>query len=61
MTRVDDVIAIAALLQAIVAKLIRLRRQNITWRIYRRELIDENKFRASMGGIDGELIDFGWK
>ncbi len=58
-TRVDDVIAIAALLQALVAKLIQLRRRNITWRLYRRELIAENKWLAVRDGIDGNLIDFG--
>ncbi len=58
-TRIDDVIAIAALLQALVAKLIQLRRRNITWRLYRRELIAENKWLAVRDGIDGNLIDFG--
>lgn len=58
-TKVDEVIAIAALLQALVAKLIRLRRSNQTWRIYRRGLIAENKWRALKDGIDGKLIDLG--
>jgi len=58
-TRVDDVIAIAALLQALVGKLILLRKENISWRIYRRELINENKWRAVRDGIAGELIDLG--
>ncbi len=58
-TRVDDVIAIAALVQALVAKLIQLRRKNISWRLYRRELIAENKWRAVRDGVGGELIDFG--
>jgi carboxylate-amine ligase len=58
-TKVDEVIAIAALIQAVVAKLIRFRKNNQTWRIYRRGLIAENKWRAIKDGIDGELIDFG--
>ncbi len=58
-TRVDDVLAIAGLLQALVAKLIQLRRRNISWRLYRHELIAENKWRAVRDGIEGELIDFG--
>ncbi|MFQ5575595.1 MAG: carboxylate-amine ligase [Anaerolineae bacterium] len=58
-TSIDDVIAIAALIQAVVAKLIQLRKSNITWRVYRRELIAENKWRAIRDGIEGELIDFG--
>jgi carboxylate-amine ligase len=58
-TKIDEVIAIAALIQAVVAKLIRLRKNNQTWRIYRRGLIAENKWRAIKDGIDGKLIDFG--
>jgi carboxylate-amine ligase len=58
-TKVDEVIAVAALIQALVAKLIQLRRKNQTWRIYRRDLIEENKWRAVRYGIDGQLIDFG--
>lgn len=58
-TKLDEVIAIAALFQAVVAKLVQLRRDNQTWRIYRRALIAENKWRAIREGIDGKLIDFG--
>ena len=52
-------IAIAALAQAIVVKLYRLRRSNLGFRVYRRALIEENKWRAARWGIDGKLIDFG--
>ncbi len=58
-TRVDEAIAIAALIQALVAWLWDLRRRNITFRIYRRDYIEENKRRAVQFGIDGKLIDFG--
>jgi carboxylate-amine ligase len=58
-SRVDDTLAIAALIQAVVAKLYKLLRQNITFRVYRRRLLDENRWRASRYGIDGKLIDFG--
>jgi carboxylate-amine ligase len=58
-TSVDDCICIAALFQAICAKLLKLRRQNMTWRQYRHVHITENKWRAVRYGIDGELIDFG--
>lgn len=58
-TKIDDVMAIAALIQAVVAKLIQLRKINQTWRIYRQSLIAENKWRAVKDGIDGKLIDFG--
>jgi carboxylate-amine ligase len=58
-TKIDEVIAIAALIQAVVAKLIQLRKNNQSWRIYRRGFIAENKWRAIKDGIDGKLIDFG--
>jgi carboxylate-amine ligase len=58
-TRLDDTLAIAALIQALIAKLHKLLRQNVTFRIYRRRLLDENRWRASRYGIDGKLIDFG--
>ena len=60
-SRVDDTIALAALMQAIVFKLQKLRRQNVSFRTYPRRLLDENRWRASRHGIDGKLIDFGLK
>ena len=58
-SRVDDTLALAALMQAIIARLFKLLAQNITFRVYRRRLLDENRWRASRYGIDGKLIDFG--
>ena len=58
-TRVDDTLAIAALIQAIISKLYKFLWQNTTFRIYRRRLLDENRWRAARYGIDGKLIDFG--
>ena len=58
-TRVDDTIAIAALFQAIVAKLSTLIEKNLGFRLYRRLLIQENKWRAVRYGLDGMMIDFG--
>jgi carboxylate-amine ligase len=58
-TKIDEAICIAALFQAICAKLIKLRRQNMAWRQYRHMHITENKWRAVRYGINGELIDFG--
>ena len=58
-TRIDEVICLASLVLAIVAKLIRLRRNNQSWRSYRHPLIIENKWRAVRWGLDGKLIDFG--
>lgn len=57
--RVDDTIAIAALIQATTAKLYKLYKQNLGFRVYHRALIQENKWRAARYGLDGKLIDFG--
>ncbi len=59
--RVDETIALAALCQAVVAKLYKLIKQNLGFRLYRRLLINENKWRAARYGISGKLIDFGKK
>ena len=56
---VEESIALAALFQALVAKLCKLREQNMSFILYRRALINENKWRASRYGIDGKMIDFG--
>ncbi len=58
-TRAEDAVAVAALLQAIVAWMWNLRRRNMTFRTYRRDLIAENKWRALRDGLDGRMIDFG--
>src|SRR5450432_3214509 len=57
--RVDETIALAALIQATVAKLHKLYTANQGFRLYRRALIMENKWRASRYGLDGKMIDFG--
>ncbi|MBS1949524.1 MAG: hypothetical protein OJF59_001419 [Cytophagales bacterium] len=56
---VNETIAIAAVFQALVAKLYKLRLQNMSFMNYSRALINENKWRASRYGLDGKLIDFG--
>lgn len=58
-TRVDEAVCVAAILQALVYKLWKMRRDNTTMRVYPSELIDENKWRAVRYGLDGKLIDFG--
>jgi glutamate---cysteine ligase / carboxylate-amine ligase len=58
-TRVEEAVSIAALTQAIVVKLYKLYTKNISWRLYRRALIEENKWRAARYGIEGKFIDFG--
>ena len=57
-TRVDEAVCIAAIIQALVAKLWKLRRDNMTFRIYPSAMIEENKWRAVRYGLDGQLIDF---
>jgi len=59
--RVDETICIAALFQAITVKMWKLYSNNMSWRLYRRSLISENKMRAARWGIDETLIDFGKK
>jgi len=58
-TKAEEAVAIAALIQAIVVKLHRVYTGNMSFRLYRRALIEENKWRAARYGIDGKLIDFG--
>jgi len=58
-TRVEETLCIAALTQAICAKLMVLRSRNQGFRRYAPSLIQENKWRAVRGGMDAKLIDFG--
>ena len=57
--RVDETIALAALMQAVTAKLYKLFKQNLGFRIYKTRLLNENRWRAARYGIQGKLIDFG--
>jgi glutamate---cysteine ligase / carboxylate-amine ligase len=57
--RADETIALAALIQATVAKLYKLHTANQGFRLYRRALLMENKWRAARYGMSGKLIDFG--
>src|SRR5713101_5965822 len=57
--RADETIALAALIQATVAKLYKLHASNQGFRLYRRALLMENKWRAARYGMSGKLIDFG--
>jgi len=57
--RAVDVLALAALFQALVAWLWDLRRRNLTFRVYHGDLIKENRWRASRYGLDTKLVDFG--
>jgi carboxylate-amine ligase len=57
-SRMEETIAIAALVQALVCKLRRLYESNLYRRVYERAVIMENKFRALKRGLDGNMIDF---
>lgn len=57
--RIDETVCLAAIMQALTAKIYKLHQQNLTFRGYRRLLINENKWRASKEGINANLIDFG--
>ncbi len=58
-TTIDEAMCVAAIIQSLVAKLLKLRASNLSWRLYRSEMIQENKWRAARYGIDGSLIDYG--
>lgn len=55
----EESVSIAALVQAIAAKLFLLYRRNLSFRIYSRSLVMENKWRAVRYGLEGKMIDFG--
>jgi len=54
----EDTIALAALCQALVAKLSWLHQHGIVCQILPRALIEENKWRAMRYGLDGDVLDF---
>ena len=56
---IDETVAIAAIIQALVAKVHKLRIQNLNFMSYKRMVLNENKWRASRYGLDGKMIDFG--
>jgi len=58
-SKVDEVVAVAALIQAIVVRLVKMHRDNQMWRPYRTELLEENKWRAVRFGTEGKLVDLG--
>jgi carboxylate-amine ligase len=56
-TRVDDTVALAALLVCTLRMLYRLRTANQRWRLYTPMLIRENRWRAMRYSFDEGLID----
>jgi carboxylate-amine ligase len=57
-TRLDDTIALTAMLVCIMRMLYRLRINNQRWRAYATMLISENRWRAMRYSFDEGLIDF---
>ncbi len=57
--RLEDQLALAALIQCLVRMLCRLRGLNQRWRVYDRFLVNENRWRAQRYGVSEGLIDFG--
>lgn len=57
--RIEDTLTLAALTQAVVRMLWRLRQRNQRWRIYDNFLVAENRWRAQRYGCAEGLIDFG--
>ncbi len=55
---IEDTLAIAALCQALVAKLTWLYKRGMATQVLPRYHIDENKWRAMRYGLDAEIIDF---
>ena len=56
-TRLDDAVAMVALLVCIVRMLYRLRTRNQRWRIYTPMLIRENRWRAMRYSFDEGMLD----
>ena len=56
---IEDTLALAALCQALVAKLVQLDERGVDVPVLERDYIDENKWRAMRYGLDADVIDFG--
>jgi carboxylate-amine ligase len=54
----EDTLALAALSQALVAKLVWLHKHNLTVQTLPTAYIDENKWHAARYGLDAEYVDF---
>jgi carboxylate-amine ligase len=55
---IGDTLALAALCQALVAKLARLYQSSLCAPVIPRHLLEENKWRAMRDGLDADFIDF---
>ncbi len=56
--RIDETICLAAVIQALVARIHQLHKEKQLFKPYRRLLIAENKWRAARYGTEASLIDF---
>ena len=54
----DDMLAIAALCQSLVAKLSWLHKRGMSMQVVPRYLVEENKWRAMRYGLDATIVDF---
>jgi carboxylate-amine ligase len=54
----DETIALAALFQALVARLDWMRARGQSLKLYPNSLLNENKWRAARYGLEGKLIDY---
>jgi glutamate---cysteine ligase / carboxylate-amine ligase len=55
---IEDTLALAALCQALVAKLSWLHARNLQTPVLTRDYLEENKWRATRYGLDAQIIDF---
>jgi len=58
-TRLEDAMAVTAIYQALTRRILRLKKDNMKWRVYPAFLISENRWMAQRHGVSGRLIDFG--
>jgi carboxylate-amine ligase len=58
---IEDSIALAALCQALVAKLTWLYKHNMQTNVFPSHYIEENKWRAARYGLEAQIMDFGQK
>ena len=58
---IEDTLAVAALCQALIAKLTQLHERQVDVPVLARDYIEENKWRAMRYGLDAEFIDFAQK
>ena len=55
---IEDTLAIAALCQALIAKLAWCHEHDVELPVLTRDYLEENKWRAMRSGLDAEVIDF---